>query len=259
MLAGWRAKLPGAPLGRIVFYEFGRQITLVVALLWLRYRTHHARRVPDTGGLLIVANHQSFLDPPIIGLGVARRQCVYLARSGLFGFGPLAWLIRSLNAVPLKENETDAAAIRTCIERLRLGQAVVIFPEGSRSSDGAMHEFKRGAAVLMQRARASVLPVAIEGAFDAWPRRRALPRLLGVRVRVMYGEPMSPEQVRALGADGALAELAARIEAMRLELRAELRRESFGLYPAPGPGDAPDEPAPPRARDGVPGLVGAAG
>src|SRR5690606_18906600 len=139
---------------------------------------------------------------------------------------------------PLDETGTDASGIRSALERLEAGSALLVFPEGSRSPDGAMQRFKRGTSLLMRRAQAPVVPVAIEGAYGAWPRHRALPRLLRARVAVRYGAAIDAKALLADGPDAALRELEARIEAMRLELRRELRLASRGVYPARGAGDS---------------------
>jgi 1-acyl-sn-glycerol-3-phosphate acyltransferase len=192
-------------------------------------------RVPQQGPVLLVANHGSFLDPPIIGSLVRPRPICFLARASLF-VGPLGWAIRKLNSIPLADNSGDIAAIRTVIGLLKDGHAVLIFPEGSRSEDGRMQAFRDGALLIVRRARCPVVPIAIEGAHDAWPRSAPRPRLRGCRLSVRFGEPIPPEEVIA-DAGGGLLER--RIDAMRLDLRAAMRRRTHGRYPPPGPGDLP--------------------
>lgn len=237
MLDRLRRLRPGTPLRRILFYEVCRLPTLAFFTLVYRYRAIGARRVPAEGAVLLVANHQSFLDPPGIGLGIRHRQVDYIARVGLFVNPVFAWLIRSLNALPINEEGSDAAAIKEILRRLGDGRVVLIFPEGSRSPEGAMHEFKRGIAVLVKRAKCPVVPVAIEGAFDAWPRTRKLPAVWGKRVAVKYGEPIAHEELMREGGDAALSLLFDRVQGMRMELRAMMREESQGRYPRPGEGD----------------------
>ena len=239
MLARLRRQHPGSPLGRILFYEFGRTIILVVFVVLFRYRWFGARRVPTDGALLIVANHQSYLDPPIIGAPIRQRQLDYVARAGLYKSRFLSWIIAALNATPIQEDRSDTRAVKDVLARLEQGRAVVLFPEGSRSRFGAVDEFKRGVAVIVKRSRCPVLPVAIEGAFDTWPRSRVLPRLFGGRFAVMYGRPIGHDELLRDGADAALVRLRAEIDSMRLQLRAKLRAVSAGAYPAPGLGDAP--------------------
>ena len=196
--------------------------------LWAR--AYHAARVPAAGPLLIAANHESYLDPPLVGSFLHTRQISYIARAGLFKFKPLAWLITALNSISLKEDSGDAAAIREILRRLERGDAVLIFPEGSRSPDGEMQEFKRGVALLVKKARCPVLPVAVDGCFDAWPRHRKLPRIFH-RVGVLYGEPIPYDELMKDGPDAALERLHAEVATL-LE---ELRRRAGRAPAAPAP------------------------
>jgi 1-acyl-sn-glycerol-3-phosphate acyltransferase len=196
-----------------------------------------AGNAPRSGPLLVVSNHQSHLDAPAIGVAFRRTDVVYLARRSLFRVRPFAWLIRTLNAIPIEDDRGDLGAIRAALGALRDGRAVLVFPEGSRTADGALAPFKRGAWLLLSRAHCPVLPVAVEGAFDAWPRGRALPRLWGCRISIAIGPPIPHERLAAMTADDGLAYLAATVDALRLAARADLRRATRGRYPRAGPGD----------------------
>lgn len=233
-----RALRPGASVPQILFYEFCRRVCALVLILFFRYKPYRRERVPATGPLIIAANHQSYLDPPMVGCLLSQRGLTYVARAGLFKFKPFGWLIGAVGSVPLKEDEGDAGAIREFIRQLGMGRAVLIFPEGSRTRTGAMGPFKRGVALLVKKAKCPVQPVAVEGVFDAWPRG-GLPRPFVSRVAVMYGQPIAYDELMKDGADAALERLRREIDAMRLELRAKLREASHGTYPRPGPGDAP--------------------
>lgn len=238
---GWiRTKSPRQTLGKALLYEFAsRFVARLLRMLYGR-RIFHADRVPVSGPCLLVANHQSYLDPPAIGSAIQHRHMQYVARLGLFRSSPMRWLLSALNATPIREDGGgDVAAIKEVLRRLDAGEAVLIFPEGTRSEDGAMSEFKRGVAVLVKRAKCPVIPVAIEGAFDAWPRHRRVPKLGGARVAVMFGEAVAHDDLVAIGAEPALRLLATRVDAMRMELRQILRNRTGNRYPPPGPGDAP--------------------
>lgn len=202
-----RLRQPEGRLGRIVFYEAFRRV--LRAILWLLFglRARDVENVPPTGPLLIAGNHQSYLDPPSIGCPIVQRHLSFIARAGLFSFGPFGWVIGMLNSVPLAEEKGDAAAIREAIRRLEAGHAVLIFPEGSRTENGEIDDFKRGVSLLLKKARCPVLPVAIRGAYEVWPRRRPLPVPWRARVRVAYGTPISYEELMTLGPDGALARI----------------------------------------------------
>lgn len=239
MSAGGGASGPRRSIGARLFFEVCRVLAWGVLTLVYRMRVFGATRVPAEGPLLVVANHQSHLDPPVIGVSVRPRQLSFVAREGLFRNPLFGRVISALNSLPIREQGADAAAIRRSVRWLEEGRALLIFPEGSRSPDGAVHEFKRGTWVLLSRARCPVLPVAVEGCFDAYPRHRTIPRLTGCRVAVMFGHPIPAEYLLALGPEAGLAHLRARIDAMRLDLRARLRLATKGRYPVHGPGDAP--------------------
>lgn len=201
-------------------------------------------KIPTTGPVLLIANHQSFLDPPLIGGFVRHRTMSFLARAGLFKVWPLGWLIRSLNSVPIQESAGDVGAMKEILRRLGDGHAVLVFPEGSRSSDGAMSPFKRGVSLLIKRAKCPVVPIAIEGAFDAWPRSRSTPRCFAGPVMMRFGDPIQAQELLAGGAEAGLARVQTIIDGMRLDLRSQIRARTRGKFPPPGPGDAPFAPAP---------------
>jgi 1-acyl-sn-glycerol-3-phosphate acyltransferase len=229
---------PGTPVPRLAAYSLARLLTNFLLTVGYRFRVFGSERVPLTGPLLIVANHQSYLDPPLIGAAIRRRHLDFVARAGLFESPILARIISTFNSIPIREEGGDAAAIKEVLRRLEAGRAVLIFPEGTRSPDGAMRPFKRGVALLVKRARCPVLPVAVEGAFDSWPRDRGRPRFWGRRLAVCVGEPIAYADLMAQGADVALSQLEQEIDRMRLTLRARMRLETAGRFPAPGPGDA---------------------
>lgn len=223
-----RQRNPGTGLGWILFYEIARNALSLMYLVLFRARAYHADRVPNSGPVLIAANHQSFLDPPLVGSSVRPRHTDYLARSGLFKFKPFGVLLKALNCVSIKEETGDMGAIKQVLARLAAGHAVLIFPEGNRTPDGTMHGFKRGIALLVKRARCPVVPVAVEGCFDAWPRHRKLPMPWASPVAVMFGNPIGYDELVKDGMDEAMRRLEREIDAMRLELRAKIRESTAG-------------------------------
>lgn len=239
-LGGYRARSPGNSLLSILLHDVCASLSLVALLALYRLRAFGVEHVPARGPLLIVSNHQSFLDPTIIGGPLlARRHLDYVARVGLFRNGHLGGFLRAVNAIPIRQDEPDAGAIRETLRRISLGRAAVIFAEGSRTPDGLVHPFKRGVAVLVRRAACPIVPVAIEGAFDAWPRDRAVPRLLAKRVMVRFAPPIDSRDLFADGADTGMIRLARHIDDMRLDLRARLRDASRGKFPPKSSADGP--------------------
>ncbi len=213
-----------APGGRdtTLFYRACRLLCFGVVTPIFRMRAVRFGAVPAAGACIIVCNHQSYLDPVLVGLSLRGRAIHPIARLGLFRNPFFAWFIRSLNAIAIRENTGDRAAIRAGLERLAQGRVVLVFPEGSRTPDGSVQAFKRGALLMIGQSRCPVLPAAIEGAFEAWPRTRRFPRLWGQRVAVAFGRPIDHDALLADGPNAALTRLHDAVEGLREELRALL-------------------------------------
>lgn len=224
MMDRLRALDPGQSLPSILFFRLCHDAALLALTALYRMRSFDEERVPGRGGVVLVANHQSHLDPPAIGCLLRRRHIVPIARMGLFKNPVLGWLITRLNSISINEKEGDAVAIRRAVRELHAGRCVLIFPEGSRTPDGTVREFKRGTWLLLSRARCAVVPVAIEGAYEAWPRHARFPRVWGQRISVKFGEAIEFEELVALGADGGLARLRDEV----IGLREALRRKAAG-------------------------------
>lgn len=207
MFARFRLKHPGSSLLHIAFFTICRKCCHALFIIIYRRRSVGLDRVPRTGGVLLVANHQSFLDPPFIGGCLTTRDTDFLARGGLFKFKPFAWIILILNATPIKQGAGDSGAMKETIKRLNEGKAMVVFPEGSRTPDGELKPFARGISVLIKRADCVVVPVGIAGVFDVWPRHKKVPRLFTRPIAIVYGEPISSDELMADGADNAIETL----------------------------------------------------
>lgn len=201
-----------------LFYAVCRYISMSAVTGLTAVRHFDVPDLRHTDGVLLASNHQSFLDPVLVGVALDR-PVHYLARSSLFrppGFGQL---IRALGAHPLRRGKIDGSALRTCMQILRGGEPLLLFPEGTRSRDGSLGRMRPGAASLAARCEVPIIPVCIEGAFQAWPRTRALPR--PAPVAVAYGRPLL-----ACGRDGRelTEEIARRITQMQSRLRRFLGR-----------------------------------
>jgi 1-acyl-sn-glycerol-3-phosphate acyltransferase len=172
--------------------RFGCQI-FCAAIFGLRVRGRE--NVPRGGAYILAGNHQSYLDPVFCGVGIRRRLC-YVARDSLYRFKPFAWLIRSLDAIPIARDKPDLVAMRAIIARLKQGEAVCLYPEATRTYDGKIVPFKAGFGLLCRRSDAPVVPVLIDGAFECWPRQRKLFR--SGPVTVWYGPALPAEQARSM-------------------------------------------------------------
>jgi 1-acyl-sn-glycerol-3-phosphate acyltransferase len=162
-----------------------------------RFRYTGRANVPASGPLLVVSNHQSHLDPVLIGVACPR-QVGALARSSLF-FGPFGWLIRSFGAVPVERGGGALAGLKAILTVLRAGEGIIVFPEGTRTYDGKLQPFQPGFCALARRSGATIVPTAIDGAFAALPRGAILPRLH--EISLAFGPPITPDQVARLSDD----------------------------------------------------------
>jgi 1-acyl-sn-glycerol-3-phosphate acyltransferase len=158
------------------FYEFARVVLRFLFTVLFRLKAHGVEHIPREGGVLLCSNHISVLDPPTLGIHVPRRLH-YMAKSELFKFKPFAALITALGAFPVKRGGVSKEAIRTSLQLLRDGHAILMFPEGTRNSDAS--SAKRGAALLAIRSGAPVVPCRIVPGYRLFRR-----------THVIYGPPI---------------------------------------------------------------------
>lgn len=199
-----------------IWYGILRFMCGVLYVVLALGRAYHRERVPRTGGVLAVSNHQSFFDP-ILAASPILRPFNPMARDSLFRNPAFSWLIRSAYAFPVKRAVADLGAIREAIHRLKEGRIVLVFPEGTRTRDGSIGTLHTGMIVMARRARVPILPVVIDGAYEAWPRRRKLPSFYPIRV--IYGEPIAADEVRRSDPATLAAELRRRMIALQQEVR----------------------------------------
>lgn len=149
------------------------------------------------GPVLVASNHQSYLDPPLIG-NLYQDEMVYLARKTLFKKGFFEWLYNQWNAIPVDQERPDMASLKTIIRKLKSGWRVILFPEGARSYDGSIGEAASGIGLVAVKAGAPIQPMRIYGANDVLPRGSSSIRL--ARITVVIGQPihLKPEELKAL-------------------------------------------------------------
>lgn len=163
-----------------------------------------------TGACLFASNHQSMLDPPLIG-SCLPREIAFIARRSLFDNPVFGSVIRACHAIPVDRGEADIGAIRVALAALAEGRGLLIFPEGTRSQDGEFGEAKAGAGLLACKSGVPVVPIQIRGARDVLPRGALFP-VGGAQVRVRFGQPLMPaEYDPGEGAPGRTMEASRRI------------------------------------------------
>jgi 1-acyl-sn-glycerol-3-phosphate acyltransferase len=206
-----------------VWYHAARGAVQIACRAMFAYRVRGAERLPRSGALLLLANHQSYLDPLLIPVACPR-HLRFMARDSLFK-GPLGRLIDSLGAIPIDRDGGGVAGLKRTLRCLADGQAVLLFPEGTRSGDGALAPLKPGFLALVRRRKPALAIVAIDGAHEAWPRGRRYPRPR--RISVQFGRTLSSRDYASLDDEALLALVTAELQ-HALELARSLRHGGVG-------------------------------
>lgn len=204
-------------------YAISHVLARFVATIFFRVRVHGRDHVPQTGGVLVCANHQSYFDPVLVGLSVDRRLN-YLARDTLFRNRWFAWLIRYYDAIPIDREGSGLSGLKETMRRLKRGEMVLIFPEGTRTTDGEVSPLKPGFCSVARRANVPLCPVGFDGPFQAWPKGAIVPRLNPISVFI--GQPIEPSEVAAMNDEELVAELQKRMTECHRQARLELAAKS---------------------------------
>ncbi|MCI0339601.1 MAG: 1-acyl-sn-glycerol-3-phosphate acyltransferase [Planctomycetales bacterium] len=200
-----RGPLDGYLPDRSWRFRAGWALGRSICRLCFRARVVHPERIPASGPAVLVSNHPTWLDPPLLFL-ILERRFHFMGWDRLFTLPIAGRLLRAGGAFPVKIGGTDRSAIQRALEHLRGGRGVGIFPEGGRSlPGGALAPFRPGAAMLAVWAGAPIVPVTLNGAYRLWPRGRALPRL-GGPIRAIVHPPIVPPRTGLEAARGDLPE-----------------------------------------------------
>jgi 1-acyl-sn-glycerol-3-phosphate acyltransferase len=215
-----------------LWYEFWYWSALATFTYGFSLRTEGHHNVPRRGPALLLANHESFIDPLCIGLA-ARRHLTYLARKTLFTGNKLfARYLNSVNCVPVDQEGVATEGLKTTIRELQAGKAVLVFPEGERTPTGKMLPLKPGVHLVIKRAQVPIIPVGIAGAYDAYPRSAPYPKLSPLFlpatkacIAVSVGKPIDPQPYAKMSREEAMTDLFNRIREMRLKAEKLRRKE----------------------------------
>jgi 1-acyl-sn-glycerol-3-phosphate acyltransferase len=170
------------------YYWICYHLIKLFGLIFFRLRVIHRERMINHGPVILAANHQSFLDPPLAG-SVSDRAIYFLARRTLLDGPVFGWLLPKLNVIPVdSEGGKDRTALKALIRILKAGEATLVFPEGQRSPDGRLQAALPGVGLVIAKTLAPVVPMRIFGAFEAWPIHEKWPRF--GRVTIVVGEPI---------------------------------------------------------------------
>ena len=188
---------PYGPAKR-TFYWFARTTLWILYQAYFRATVYGKENIPKEGPVIVVSNHQSHLDPPLVGIWF-RRQMFFMAKAELFK-GWFGRLINTVGAFPVRRGAGDRAAIRYAQDVLKDNQALLFFPEGTRSRTGELQEAQLGIGMLLsQFGDTTILPVFLDGSFDAMPPGASFPRPRKITVHIGKGFKLSSIKVESKG------------------------------------------------------------
>ena len=167
-------------------YWFCYTLSGLAAKTVFSYRAFGQENIIEEGPAIMAANHQSYLDPPLVGI-TCRNELYFLARKTLFEKKLLGSLISRVNALPVDLSRGDLTAVRTIINLLKEGHRTVIFPEGTRSLDGKIQQARPGIGMIIAKTLVPVVPMRIFGSFQAWPKGG---KITPHPITVVVGKPL---------------------------------------------------------------------
>lgn len=189
-----------------------------------RIRVRGLENVPKEGAFLLLSNHQSFLDPVLIGVPIYRRVH-FVARDSLYKGKLAKKILQCCMTIPIKRGQADTAAIKHILRTLKHGHGVGLFPEATRTNDGTIVDVKPGFGLLVRKSKAIVIPTVIEGAYESWPRHRNF--FLPGDIDISYGEPITPEDTKDMNDETFASYLTERLRKMQNEIRQSIGKQPF--------------------------------
>lgn len=233
--AGWKAILAEEPAASDVislvrpqrlstwFWFMVSRLAQVIALDRFDLKVSGIENLPQHGPYILSSNHQSYLDPLILS-SLLPRDVFYrvfsLGTSEIFGKGFMLRLARSLRVLVVDPDANLIPAMRAGAFGLRQGRPLILYPEGERSIDGSPKIFKKGAAILSIHMQAPIVPVAIEGFHDAWPRNKSFQKFTPLKIN--FGKPILPPP-ESEASEAAYEKLTADLKARVVEMWEGLR------------------------------------
>jgi long-chain acyl-CoA synthetase len=211
------------PLTELLWFGLSR-LTQVFALDRFQLHFEGLEKLPAHGPVIISSNHQSFLDPAILVSllpWTLFRNTFSFGTSEIFGSGIMRQLARQLRVVVLDPDANLIPAMRAGAFGLRKGRVLILYPEGERTIDGSPKIFKKGAAILSIHLQVPIVPVAIDGFYDAWPRGKKLPKFAPLRMK--FGDPIYPPP-EAKASEAAYGQLTAQLRARVVEMWEEMHQ-----------------------------------
>jgi 1-acyl-sn-glycerol-3-phosphate acyltransferase len=202
-------------------YWAGYTLSNLIGKLAFDFKAYGRENLIEQGAAILASNHQSYLDPPCIGMA-CRNEIYYLARKTLLQRPLVGPILQGLNTIPVDRDRGDVSSIKAIIRILRAGNRVIVFPEGTRSSDGKLQPARAGLGMIIAKTLAPVVPIRIFGSFDALPRTGGIKL---VPIAIVVGEPVRFTEDDLKGDRDVYQTLSNRVmkKIARLELPAECR------------------------------------
>lgn len=169
-------------------YQLIRAVLYIFFKVFNRLEVVGSENIPLNGGAIVAANHVSYLDPPVLGVALKRRP-TYIAKEGLFRIPFIGTIIVRGCCFPVKRDKPQPSVIKEAVSRLKKGGVLVLFPEGSRSTDGSFLDAKRGVALIAAMSVVPVVPTLIEGTDRALPAGTKL--IKPAKIKVVFGNPLT--------------------------------------------------------------------
>ncbi len=202
-----------------MIYYISRTAVFLFLKIFFSLKIKGLDNIPKRGKFIIASNHASYLDPLAAG-SACKRNIYYMAKEELFRNKFFAWYLNKINVFPVRRYVNDPRALREAIRKLKKGQGLMVFPEGTRTKDGQLQEGKIGISVLSYLANAPVVPCYVKGSFDIWPKDASL-RYKG-KISVLYGEPIQPLFINEDTKKSDYAEFAAKVMSSIKSLKEQL-------------------------------------
>lgn len=174
-----------------MMYSIVRSVVILLFKIIFRIKVFGKKNIPKKGGFILVSNHASYLDPVTLGVACPRKLN-FMARHDLFDIPIFSKLLTTLGAFPIKRNTADLSALKEALKRLKNGEVVVLFPEGSRRFDGISDEPQPGIGFLSTKADVPVIPSFIKGTDLALPKGAKMIR--PKKICVYFGQEIHIER-----------------------------------------------------------------
>ncbi|MCX5717026.1 MAG: lysophospholipid acyltransferase family protein [Nitrospirae bacterium] len=162
-------------------YRFTATLFFVLFKIFFRFKIINIEKVPEKGGVIVVSNHVSHLDPLVIGAAIRKRQSTFMAKSGLFKIPLIGAFVKTFS-FPVDRDTPQPSTIKEAVRRLKKGELIVMFPEGGRSKDGSLLDAKRGTGLIASLSEAKVIPAYIDGTNTVLPAGAKFIRLSSIRI-----------------------------------------------------------------------------